>query len=171
MRTTRLAVTHIQAITTLAPSRPRTPRSCGFGLEALPLLFDKNPNIPEGFDRTFPGADLSARSDHEPVSSNVTDTPPLADWFLTPCLALPLVCGLGCCDERSGAVTVLDNVWGDETCPFSSHFNIGGDPEVGDPTNVLWDFCVPIMETGTLLSPFSDPMGTGFTQAGGGPTE
>lgn len=79
MKTPPLANAHIQAITTLAPSRPRTPGSCGFGLEALPFLFDKNPSIPDGFDRTFPGEDLSARSDHDPVSSNVTDTPPLAD--------------------------------------------------------------------------------------------
>lgn len=78
MKILLLASTYIQAMTTLAPSRPRTPGSCGFGLEALPFL-DKNPSIPDGFDRAFPGEDLSARSDHEPVSSNVTDTPPLAD--------------------------------------------------------------------------------------------
>lgn len=33
------------------------------------------------------------------------------------------------------------------------------------------DFCVAVIETGLLLSPFSDTRGTGLTQPGGVPTE
>lgn len=161
-------------MTTLPPSLlERTPRSCGFGLDALPLFFEKNPSIPEGFD--FTGADLSARSDHEPVSSNVTDTPPLADWFLTPCLAFtPAVGGLAGVG-RSGAVTVFSNICGDDEIPLSPlHFvGIGGDPEVGDPTVDFWLFDVAFIETGLPVPPVTHPVGRfeGFTQSGGGPTD
>lgn len=67
-----------------------------------------------------------------------------------------------------------DNTLGGEACPSSGNFGIGGDSEVGDPTTDFWDFCdfcVATMETGLLLSSFSDTRGTGFTQSGGGPTE
>ena len=36
-------------MTTLAPSLPRMPRSCGFGLWPLPRFLLRNPSIPECF--------------------------------------------------------------------------------------------------------------------------
>lgn len=143
------------AIATLAPSRPSTPLSCGFGLDARPFRFEKNPSIPDGFKRTGVGDDLSARSDHDPASSKTTCTPPLEDWFLIPDLNFPILCLFcNCCSfilERS----VEDTVGGIErggghTLGRSVHDGIGGDPDAGEPTNDFWDFWVVLIETGLV---------------------
>jgi len=84
MMLTSGAETH--AMMTRAPSRPSTPGSCGFGLDARPFRF-MNPSIPEGFGLFGTVVDLSAKDDHEPAPSRTTETPPPADsclWTLPP---------------------------------------------------------------------------------------
>jgi hypothetical protein len=69
-------------ITTLAPSFPRIPLSCGFGLCPLPLFLLKKPNMPFGFaDKSFASAgnvaSCLASSDQLPVSPRMTCIPPV----------------------------------------------------------------------------------------------
>ena len=78
-------------MTTLAPSLPRIPRSCGFGLCPLPFFLPKNESMPpEGFAATSSLASAGkvascfASSDQLPISSKVTCIPPLVDSFRVP---------------------------------------------------------------------------------------
>ena len=78
-------------ITTLAPSLPRIPRSCGFGLCPLPRFLFKKPSIPVGFwaasiSLASAGnvASFFASSDQLPPSPRTTWTPPPWDSFLVP---------------------------------------------------------------------------------------
>ena len=108
------------AITTRAPSRPKTPGSCGLGLEALPFLLERKPSIPEGFGLEGGTADLSANSDHAPDSSNTTCTPPLLDAFLRP---------------RFGGLSFDD---GTREAGGIASSSSGGEPEVGELNIDLW---------------------------------
>lgn len=79
------------AITTLAPSLPRIPRSCGLGLCPRPRFLFKNPSIPVGFCDVSMSlasagnvASFFARSDQLPPSPSTTCTPPPWDSFRVP---------------------------------------------------------------------------------------
>jgi hypothetical protein len=75
-------------MTTRAPSLPKIPRSCGFGLCPLPLFLLKKPNIPEGFAAASINfasagrvASFLASSDQLPSAPNTIETPPPTDSF------------------------------------------------------------------------------------------
>lgn len=147
------------AIITRAPSRPSTPRSCGFGLDALPLRLERKPSIPDGFCRDGGSADLSASSDQSPFSSRTTCMPPLPD-------ALRMA--------RGGARSVLllfSREDGTLVVADEPSYNNGGDPDVGEPSADMCDFCVTSMEMACESSELFLPAVEGVTQSGGAPTE
>lgn len=95
--------------TTLAPSFPRTPDSCGFGLLSRPFFLDRKPNIPFGFATLgFIAASagsvafLFANSDQEPVSSSTTCTPPLFEAWCVVTRGLWCMAGACCGCEVGG---------------------------------------------------------------------
>jgi hypothetical protein len=106
------------AMITRAPSRPSTPRSCGLGLEDRPFRL-MNPSIPTGLFLGGTVADLSAKFDHDPASSNTICTPPLGDSFLTPLPPLPIL------------VIALA---GSSDGGFNGSKLSGGEPDPGEPT-------------------------------------
>lgn len=78
-------------ITTLAPSLPKIPRSCGFGLCPLPRLRLRKPSMPVGFCAASMSlasagsvASFLANSDQLPVSPSTTCMPPAMDSFRVP---------------------------------------------------------------------------------------
>ena len=79
-------------ITTLAPSFPRMPRSCGFGLCPLPFFLLKKPSMPPGlappasinFASAGSVASCFANSDQLPVSPSTTCIPPPIDSLRVP---------------------------------------------------------------------------------------
>jgi hypothetical protein len=129
------------AIITRAPSLPRTPRSSGFGLDALPLRFERKPSIP---CLPFEGAVVffSARLLHEPDSSNtICIPPPPTDALLVPTLALRGFDG--------PASMVAVRMGGASFVPLdflSPPILIDGEPELGEPFEDLAGFGVALIE-------------------------
>lgn len=111
---------HPWLIITLAPSFPKIPLSCGFGLWPLPFFLDKNPNIPDGL--AFASTNLAsagkvasclANSDQLPVSPNTTCMPPPCDSLRIPPERLGRV--YDCWYGDDGVLLVLGEcAWGTE---------------------------------------------------------